>query len=181
MALRLLPLFSLLLAATAALAQSADDYFAGGAQAYISNNIPRAREAVDQGLKVYPNDVKLKKLDELLKQQQKQQQQQGQGGQSQQNQNQSQQNQKQNQRQQQQKDQESNQKKPENGSRKNQEQDSSNQGKKEQPPQNQPQSSAGQMTPQQAKQLLDSQKNDEMMLPAARKPKNEPHTPLKDW
>src|SRR5271154_3510901 len=62
----------------------ADDFFNGGAQFYISNNIPAAKERVESGLKIYPDDVKLKKLEELLKQQQ-----QSQNSQSQQNQQQS--------------------------------------------------------------------------------------------
>ena len=61
----------------------AGDFFNGGAQFYISNNIPSALEKVEGGLKIYPDDVKLKKLEELLKQQQ-----QSQSSQSQQNQNQ---------------------------------------------------------------------------------------------
>ena len=52
----------------------ADDFFNSGAQCYISNNIPQARESVATGLKLYPDDIKLKKLDELLKQQSQQQQ-----------------------------------------------------------------------------------------------------------
>jgi Ca-activated chloride channel homolog len=41
---------------------------------------------------------------------------------------------------------------------------------------------AGQMTPQQAKQLLDAQKNDELLLPINRKEKaNTPPHPIKDW
>src|SRR5476649_212570 len=63
----------------------ADDFFNGGAQLYISNNIPAALERTESGLKLYPDDVKLKKLEELLKQQQ-----QSQNSQSQQNQQQSQ-------------------------------------------------------------------------------------------
>ena len=52
---------------------AADDYFNGGAQLYISNNIPAALEKTEDGLKFYPDDAKLKKLEELLKQQQKSQ------------------------------------------------------------------------------------------------------------
>ena len=52
----------------------AEDFFNSGAQAYISNNIPAALERVEMGLKTYPDDVKLKKLEELLKQKQQQQQ-----------------------------------------------------------------------------------------------------------
>ena len=66
-------------------AQSADDFFNSGAHSYISNNIPQALESVETGLKQYPEDVKLKKLYELLKQQSQQQ---SQNNQSQQNQNQ---------------------------------------------------------------------------------------------
>ena len=51
----------------------ADDFFNSGAQLYISNNIPAALERVELGLKTYPDDEKLKKLEQLLKQQQKQQ------------------------------------------------------------------------------------------------------------
>ena len=54
----------------------ADDFFNSGAHFYISNNIPQALESVEEGLKQYPSDVKLKKLEELLKQQSQQQQQQ---------------------------------------------------------------------------------------------------------
>ena len=46
----------------------AEDFFNGGAQFYISNNIPSALEKVEDGLKIYPDDAKLKKLEELLKQ-----------------------------------------------------------------------------------------------------------------
>src|SRR5271154_5032110 len=69
----------------------ADDFFNGGAQLYISNNIPAALEKTEDGLKTYPDDVKLKKLEELLKQQQ-----QSQSSQSQQNQQQQQSQSKQN-------------------------------------------------------------------------------------
>ncbi len=91
----LLPIsVSLLLAWQAARAQSADDFFNGGAHFYISNSIPQALESVEDGLKQYPDDAKLKKLYELLKQQQQQQQQsqQNQQNQSQQQKSNSQQN-----------------------------------------------------------------------------------------
>ena len=84
--MRLLLLFSvslLWLASPTARAQSADDYFNGGAQAYISNNIPQALASVDTGLKQYPDDAKLKKLYELLKQQSQQQSQNNQSSQKQ--------------------------------------------------------------------------------------------------
>jgi len=81
----LLPLL-LFFAAQKACAQfaPADDYFNGGAQLYISNNIPAALKKTEDGLKFYPDDAKLKKLEELLKQQQKSQSSQSQQNQQQQ-------------------------------------------------------------------------------------------------
>ena len=52
----------------------ADDFFHGGARHYLSNNIPAALQSVTNGLQLYPQDEKLKKLYELLNQQQQQQQ-----------------------------------------------------------------------------------------------------------
>ena len=66
----LISLELLLLAALAARAQTVEEFFNSGAQFYISNNIPAALEKVEGGRKLYPEDVKLKKLEELLKQQQ---------------------------------------------------------------------------------------------------------------
>ena len=77
---------SLLLAWQCACAQTADDFFNSGAHFYISNNIPEALVPVEQGLKQFPDDVKLKKLYELLKQQSQQQSQNNQSQQNQQNQ-----------------------------------------------------------------------------------------------
>ena len=67
----LISLSLLLLALPAAFGQTAaDEFFHSGAQSYISNNIPKAKEEVAAGLKLDPDNPKLKKLDELLKQQQ---------------------------------------------------------------------------------------------------------------
>ena len=55
--------------------QPAEEYFHGGAQLYLSNNIPAALETVTNGLQRFPQDEKLKKLYELLNQQQQQNQQ----------------------------------------------------------------------------------------------------------
>ena len=41
----------------------AADFFNRGAQSYISNNIPAALEHVELGLKTYPDDENLKKLE----------------------------------------------------------------------------------------------------------------------
>jgi len=163
-------------------AQSADDFFHTGAQAYLTNNTASAREQVDKGLKLYPNDIKLKKLDQLLKQQKQQQQQQK----NQQQQSQSQQNQSQsNQEQQKKKDQEKKdeEKKQDQEKKDQQKQDQQDQKQdkndEKQPPKDQ-QPTPGEMSPDEAKKLLDSQKGDEKLLPANQnKPGDRRH--LKDW
>jgi Ca-activated chloride channel family protein len=160
-----------------------DDFFNSGAQLYISNNIPAALESTEAGLKQYPNDEKLKKLEALLKQQQ----------QSQQNQQQNQQNQSQQQKsngrqnQQQQKQQSS-----ANNSQDQQKQNQSDQQqasaqKKDGDKQDQQKAEGqpvqpGQMTPEEAKRLLDAQKGDEQVLQW--KPQGKPedqNRPVKDW
>jgi len=153
---------SLLLAAQRASAQSADDFFHGGAQAYISNNVAVARQTVDSGLKLYPDDEKLQKLDKLLKQQQ-----QSQSSQSQQSRS-------------QQQDQS---KADQNRKQQQQPKPSPGQDKKEDQSKEQQRGQAREMTPEEAKQLLDSQKNDELTLPVSRKEKNpaEQRRPLRDW
>jgi Ca-activated chloride channel family protein len=203
----------LLLSWQTALAQiaSADDFFHTGAQFYLSNNIPSALEQVAAGLKVHPDDEKLKKLEELLKQKQQQQQQ------DQKNQNQ------QNQSQQQQKDQQSQQQKDDqkNQQQQNQNQQSSQKDSQDQQKQDEQKKSAadqkkgeqekkqdqqkssadkkdggksdkqdvagqpvapGQMTPEEAKRLLDAQKGDEQVLKLLPKGKPEDQKrPVKDW
>jgi site-specific DNA-cytosine methylase len=185
-------LIMLLLAWQAARAQSADDFFNGGAHFYISNSIPQALESVENGLKQYPDDVKLKKLYELLKQQQ-----QSQNSQSQQNQNQQSQSQQQksnNQQKQQQQNQQSAQQNSQ--PQKQNEQKQSGQKEDEQQKQQQQKSgeqqekqneqgqpvAAGQMTPEEAKRLLDAQKGNEQVLQL--KPQGKPENPnqaIKDW
>jgi Ca-activated chloride channel family protein len=181
----------------------ADDFFNSGAQLYISNNIPAAKERVETGLKIYPDDVKLKKLEELLKQQQQQQkQQQKQQNQSQQNQSQNQnssQQQKNQQNQSQQNQQQSQAQKD--SEKKSQEQAAQKQKEEEQKQQEQKAAAekasgqtndnqnaegqpvaAGQMTPEEAKRLLDSQKGDEQFLQL--KPQGKPEDSqrkIKDW
>lgn len=201
--MRLLLLISvslLWLAWPTARAQSADDFFNGGAHSYISNNIPQALATVESGLKQYPDDVKLKKLYELLKQQQ-QSQQQSQNNQSQQNQNQqSQPNQPQQQKSNSQQNQQPSQQnsQPQNQNPQNPSDQKNAEPQKQQPPQkpeekqnggkpenqnaqNQP-ATAGQMTPEDAKRLLDAQKGDEQFLQL--NPQGKPQTqppPVKDW
>jgi outer membrane biosynthesis protein TonB len=169
---------SLLALATQKLrAQSADDFFHTGAQAYLTNNTASAKEQVDKGLKLYPNDIKLKKLDDLLKQQQQQQNQQKQ---QQQQQNQSQQNQSQSkQDQQKQRDQKKpDEKKPDQQKQDQQDQKPEKPDDKE-PPKDQP--TPGEMTPDEAKKLLDAQKGDEKLLPANQNKQHDRFHPLKDW
>ena len=123
------------------------------------------------------DDAKLKKLDELLKQKNQQQQ--------------SQQNQKQDQQQQDQQNQPKDQDKKPNKKdqpKPDQPKDKPEQ-KKSQPqkadtkePKPDEQCKDGQMTPQEAKQLLDAQKNDEQMMPVNRKDKPpDPRKVVKDW
>lgn len=147
----------------------ADDFFHAGAQSYLTNNIPGALERVTNGLALYPDDAKLKKLYELLKQQQQSQ------SQSQQDQQQQQQQQNQQSKSDQQKKQEEQQKQ--------QAQQDQRQGKEKQDQKEEKQQlQAGEISPDQAKQLLDSQKNDEVLLPVSRseKQRNE-NRPIKDW
>jgi len=187
----LLPIsVSLLLAGQVVRAQTADDFFNSGAHFYISNNIPQALVPVEQGLKQYPDDVKLKKLYELLKQQQQQQQQsqQNQQNQSQQQKSQSQQNQQQQKQQQsQQNSQQQKQNEQKSAAQQKQQQQQASGGKQggekkeNQNDQGQP-VAAGQMTPEEAKRLLDAQKGDEqfLQLKPQGKPEN-PNHPVKDW
>ena len=81
---QILASLSLLFLASASLrSQPAEEYFHGGAQLYLSNNIPAALQTVTNGLQRFPDDGKLKKLYELLNQQQQQQNQQDQKDQQQ--------------------------------------------------------------------------------------------------
>jgi hypothetical protein len=188
----LLSLSLLLLALQTVCAQSADDFFHGGAQFYLSNNIASAKEEVDTGLKFYPGDTKLKKLDELLKQQSQQQSQQNQQSQSQQNseQNQKQQQQPSGQNQSQQQSQQNqpaqNQSGQQNDKQQEQQQEKSagkqSDGKQDGQTGQAQALKAQEMSPEQAQRLLDAQKGDEQFLQL--KPKNStesPKKPIKDW
>jgi Ca-activated chloride channel family protein len=161
----------------------ADDFFNSGAQLYISNNISAAKQQVETGLKFYPDDAKLKKLEELLKQQQQSQNSQSQ--QNQQQQSQSQQNSKSQQNQQQSQQDSQSQKKDE-LQKQSEPQKSSAEKKDGQKPDDQNAEGQpgvpGQMTPEEAKRLLDAQKGNEQTLML--KPKGKPegsHRPVKDW
>jgi hypothetical protein len=176
-------------------AQTADDFFNSGAQSYISNNIPQALETVTNGLQRYPDDVKLKKLYELLKQQSQQQQQnqknqqnqskqqqaKNQQSQSQKQNSNSQQNQAQQPQQAQQNSQKNEaQKNPQEPQNQQQQQAQSQSGKQNDKESEEKQAQA--MTPEEAKRLLDAQKGDEQVLQL--KPKETPDNskqPVKDW
>jgi hypothetical protein len=159
--LLLLPLFFAVQKVCAQLAP-ADDFFNSGAQFYISNDIPAALEKTESGLKLYPDDVKLQKLEKLLKQQQQNQQ-----NQQNQSQQQNQSGQKNNEQQKQ-----SEQQKP-STEKQNGEKNQNAEGQQVAP---------GQMTPEEAKRLLDAQKGDEQVLQLKPKgsPQN-PNQPFKDW
>ena len=181
MPLRLLIILSLgLLAGMAARAQieSAENFFNSGAQFYISNNIPAALERTESGLKLYPGDPKLKKLEELLKQQQHQQNQKN---------NQSKQNQQSHPPQQSQNKQN---KRQENKSQapnkpaqpKQEQQQQQQQAREKQGHQKKEDHQQGaQMSPQEARRLLDSQKENAQFLQL--KPKGPPpaNPPKEDW
>jgi hypothetical protein len=163
----------------------ADDFFNSGARFYISNNVPAAKQWVENGLKFYPDDEKLKKLEELLKQQQQSQNSQSQQSQQQQ-QSQSQQNSKgqQSQQQNQQQSQQNSQDQKKTDEQKQNQADQKNDGQKKSSDEKQNGQSVepGQMTPEEAKHLLDVQKGDEQVLQM--KPKDKPENqnrPLKDW
>jgi Ca-activated chloride channel family protein len=180
MPLRLLLNLSLLLVALpAAHAQTADDFFHGGAMSYLSNNIPKAKEEVAAGLKLFPDDIKLKKLEELLNQQQQSQSQQPQQQQEKQDQEKQDSDQ---QKQQQEKEEQQQQQQPDKSSQQKdqgQEQPQDGTGGKDQGAQP---ARAHTMTPQEAKQLLDAQKGEEQFLQLRRTDTPERRKgPLKDW
>lgn len=166
----LLSLSGLWLAAAQGFAENADDYFHGGAVNYLSNNIPKALEVVTNGRALFPDDIKLKKLEELLKRQDQQQPQQQDkqdrqsGGQQQQRQDQQPQ-------------------KPEDEQKAGDPQERERQEKPSDEQQREAQAMpAGQMTPEQAKQLLDSVKGDER--PLIFRPEQKPEDrarPMRDW
>jgi len=162
-----------------------NDFFNGGAQLYISNNVPAALARVESGLKEYPDDVKLKKLEQLLKQQQQQQQQQQ--NQQQQDRQKDQQSSQSNQQDQQKQDEQKQspaEPKKEDQPKQQGQQKSSAQKKQNEKPENQEAEPVkeGQLTTEEAKRLLDAQKDSEQLL--RWKPKENPRNslrPVKDW
>lgn len=205
---RALILTSLLLPALVlAQALPPDDFFHSGAQWYLSNKVAEARSQVDAGLKLYPDDIKLKKLDELLKKQQQQNQNQQQNQeqkdqeqkdkqeqekqqQQQQDQQQGGKDQKDQQQQQQEKERkEQERKERERAEREKQQEQQKKDGQEPKPGEPQPgeeggEVPAGLLTPQQARQILDALKSEEKMLPVdLQKATEKPGGPrrIKDW
>jgi hypothetical protein len=151
----------------------ADEFFHGGAQLYLSNNVPAALGVVTNGRAQFPDDAKLKKLEELLKQKQQQQQQQDQQKQEQEKKDQQQSEQdKKDQQKKDEQDKKDDQKKPQ----------PSKPDKKDSADKKEPKPKPGQMTPAQAARLLDGQKGDEeaLVFKPEGKPKDE-SKPVKDW
>ena len=130
-------------------------------------------------LKTYPDDVKLKKLEELLKQKNQQQQQQNQQKQQQ---NQSQQQKSDSQKNQQEQKQNFQEQPKQDEQQKQQEQQKSDGEKPDKPDAQAQPVKPGELTKDEAKRLLDAQKDNEQILqmkPQA-KPRN-PDQPVRDW
>ena len=196
---------SLCLVALAANAQlkTADDFFHNGAQYYIHGKKEESKNEIFTGLKFYPQDPKLNGLAVLLKQEEKEQQQNQQNQQSQQDQKQDQkpdqQQPQQNQQSQDQKPPDQSPQKPEGSKPEQKDQQPQQAGKPEDQKQPQPAqagehkepseeekqeaaaAAAGEMSPKQAAQLLDTQKGQEKMMPAKPRKPAERAKPLKDW
>jgi hypothetical protein len=173
--------------------QNAEDYFHRGAQFYVHGKKPEAKTEIFNGLKLYPSDALLNGMAGLLLKEEEKQQQQQQQNQSNQDQNKDQQQQQQ---QQQQKpdDQKQQQQQQQQAGDRSKEQDQKQQQQAQQaagqPKDDKDQkgdqaeaaAAPGQMTPEQAKQLLDAEKGEEQLLQL--KPEQKPQDrsrPFKDW
>ncbi len=144
-------------------AQTAMQLFNPAAKEYIYGNTPVASNLVEQALMKFPDDEKLRRLKKLIEEQKQKQDQQKQ---DQQNKDQNQKDQKQDQKNQNQQDQQKKQ-------NEDQKQDQADQ--KQKPDQQQNQQSAqpkqaGEMSPEEAQQLLDAMKQDEQDRRANLKP-----------
>jgi len=143
----------ILILAGAAWADTSDvdaTYFHPAASLYIHGDSTTASNLVEKGLSLYPDDAKLKRLKELIKQQQQNQQEQ-----NEQNQQQEQQNQDQEQQEQQNQDQEQQE-------QQSQQQDQNQTDEPEpQEPQQPRQPQDREMSPDEARQLMDDMKQEE--------------------
>jgi len=192
-------------------AQPADEFFHGGAQSYIQGQKEKAKEKVTSGLKQFPEDAKLNAMAVLLqKQEEKQQQQQQPQDQQQKDQSQDKQQSQQSESDQQQSQKDQEKKSQDQKKQEEKEQGKPDQKQDQQPDQKpdekkdeqqksaenagkpgepsteqgdeQAQGIPGQMSPEQAQQLLDAQKTQEKLLPA--KPEAKPaarNRRLRDW
>lgn len=200
MVYKLLLSINLIFGAFTVTAQTAEDYFHRGAQYYIWNDKQKATNEIFSGLRLFPTDPQLNGLAALIKKEEEQQKQQqpnqqteqakqDQKNQPEQQQQQAQQKGQQNQSQQQNPDQQKQQQQQDQqqqpAAQKQQEQQKQPAGSSPEQPKNQSgdtnqeEYAAGQMTPDQARQLLDAQKGDEKMLPV--KPEGERRKRLRDW
>lgn len=181
----LLSLSLLCLTSTLATAATAEDFFHNGAQQYIFDELAKAKEITQRGLSLFPNDPKLKRLEELLKEEEQQQQNeqnqkdqkedQSQQEQDQQKQNQPQPDQQQEQPSEQSKDEHQQQQQAQQEKQDQQQQQQQNAEKKDasqgqENPDDQKDGQAAQaalarMTLQDALQLLDTTKDDENLMP----------------
>jgi len=197
---RILISISLVLGALSVAADTAQDYFHRGAQYYIWSQKQKATNEIFTGLSLFPTDPQLNALAALIKKEEEQRQKQNQENQQKDpsNQDQKQQNQQQ-QGQQNQDQQKQDSSKQNQQAKQDQQQQAAQQAEdqeKKQQPAEQPASqqkeqsgetneqayAAGQMTPEQARQLLDAQKGDEKML--SFKPEGKPQDrskPIRDW
>ena len=171
-------------------AQTAEDYFHGGAQSYVWEKDREAKTNILTGLRLYPSDPLLNGMAGLLKKEEKQQQQ-----------NQQQDQQKQESPQQQQAEQQKQQEQQQQAEQKKQEQQQAQQAEQKKQEQQQAQQASAekeksdekgqegsaaqavaQMTPEQAKQLLDAEKDEEKLLQPKSTGKPSDNTrPFKDW
>jgi hypothetical protein len=154
--------------------ETADDYFNYGAQDYIFGEKEKAMKQVVTGLQLYPQDPKLNSVIRLLKRPPPTPQKNNKPKKGDQGEKNDQQNSKQ--------DQAKNDKQKEQDKQK-QAQQAKPSDKREEKPENMEASAADQMSPEEAKQLLDSQQENEKILIFA--PSNQPVSTLagkiKDW
>jgi outer membrane biosynthesis protein TonB len=194
-------------------AQTAEDYFHGGAQYYIWNDRAKATNEIYTGLQKFPTDPLLNGLAALLKKEEQKQQQQQQNQQDQDKKDQDKKDQ-QNKDQENKQDQQNKSDQSKDSSQQQKEQQQKEQAQKDKEKEKQKQSAeqkkkelekqeaqrssgkpgdkdkqegqqsyaVGQMTPQQAQQLLDAEKGHELMLPVKPEGKpRDPSKPLRDW
>jgi len=172
-------------------AQTAEDYFHRGAQFYIDGQKQSAQREVVTGLTKYPKDPLLNGLSVLIRKEEEQQQQKQQQQQQQDQSKSEQQKQQQQQQQQQSSEQQNQDQQQQQAAQQKQEQEQKQSAaqagkeskeKSEEKAQEAADYAAGKMTPEQARQLLDSQKSDELIL--TNRPEAKPidrTKPFRDW